>query len=201
LGIKTYSVSVSSLEEVFLRVGEEQEPDSEQVISQELTITEEQNREINKYRREREDKRVLLSQVFAVFKRKLMFHRRNLKETLFEMLVPAILVIIGLSLTCLDFKEAVYPRTLTPDNYHWKQRILVNENLVKLGTKESEDDDFDDEDVFKGQVDISPRTFVELMPNYQDGAWQVEFYDPVPEVEKDYIINMAERQKGYEVEL
>jgi hypothetical protein len=49
-----------------------------------------------------------------------MFHRRNLKETLFEMLVPAILVIIGLSLTSLDFKEAVFPRKLTPDNYHWK---------------------------------------------------------------------------------
>jgi hypothetical protein len=52
---------VSSLEEVFLKVGEEQEPEGEDFTTEKLTISEEQNREINKYRREREDKRVLFS--------------------------------------------------------------------------------------------------------------------------------------------
>jgi len=62
-----------------------------------------------------------------------VYHRRNLKETLFEMFVPAILVIIGLSLTCIDFKEEVFSRTLTPDNYLWKQRVVFNKDLLKFG--------------------------------------------------------------------
>lgn len=72
----------------------------------------------------------MLWQMLAIFKRKLLFHKRDLKETIFEMLVPAILVVIGLSLTSLDFKEDIVARPLTPHAYKWQQRLLVNKYLV-----------------------------------------------------------------------
>jgi hypothetical protein len=81
---------------------------------------------------------------------------------------------------------------------------MVGENLVKFGLSKDlgeEDDEFDDEDNWTGQVDISPKTFIELLPNYEDGAFLVDYYDPIPEVEEEYKRVQEERQKGYEWEL
>lgn len=54
LGVKSYAVAVSSLEEVFLRVGEEQEGLTEHLhLPEALEITEAENVEINNHRRDR----------------------------------------------------------------------------------------------------------------------------------------------------
>jgi len=55
----------------------------------------------------------------ASFKRKLLFHKRNFKETIFEMLVPIIMILIGLSLTKINFKEETPPRDIVPEAYKW----------------------------------------------------------------------------------
>ena len=53
LGVKSYAVSVSTLEEVFLRVGEEQEGLTNHYQDDIEEITNEENSEINNHRRDR----------------------------------------------------------------------------------------------------------------------------------------------------
>jgi len=54
------------------------------------------------------------------------------------------------------------PRALSPTLYPWRQRLLVNEKPVKQ----------------TGSGDISPETLIKHLPNYDDGAYFVEYFDP-----------------------
>ena len=68
----------------------------------------------------------LVDQVKASIMRRLLFYKRKPKELVFELFVPTLMVLIGLSLTSLIFIEEQHSKPLQPDAYLWKQRILVN---------------------------------------------------------------------------
>lgn len=51
---------------------------------------------------------------------------------------------------------------------------------------EDGEDAFDEENAWLGDIDIEPKVFVENMPNIDDGAFLVEYFDPVPDLERDW---------------
>lgn len=60
------------------------------------------------------------------------------------MMVPIILIGLGFSFTKVNFLVDSPPRELSIKEYAWKQRLMLNTELVKKG-EEVDDEDFDDE--------------------------------------------------------
>jgi len=61
---------------------------------------------------------------------------------------------------------------------------LVGENLIKPSNSSqllADDEDFDDEDSWPQDlpVDIQPRQIIENLPGYEEGAYHIEYYDPM----------------------
>jgi hypothetical protein len=60
--------------------------------------------------------------------------RRSLASTMFEMLVPVILILLGLLFTKVHFDIDSPPRQLVVDLYPGVQKIMTNsESLIKSG--------------------------------------------------------------------
>jgi len=168
-------------------------------------ISQEENKMINQYRRDRKYAYIVFSQIGAILKRKIKFQVRNLKESLFEILVPALMIFIGLSLTKVEFKDYAPSKDLVPSQYLFKQRLLVNDNLVKLGGQDLRDDedgeDFEDEDWPSHlPVDIQPSEIMRNLPLF-DQAFTVDYYNPVPEVDEEKANEISEKQRKYEDDL
>ena len=53
--------------------------------------------------------------------------------TIFEMLVPIILIGLGFSFTKINFLVDSPPRELSIDEYAWQQRIMLNTDLLRIG--------------------------------------------------------------------
>ena len=60
------------------------------------------------------------------------------------MMVPIILIGLGFLFTKVNFLVDSPPRELSIKEYAWKQRLMLNTELVKKGA-EVDDEDFDDE--------------------------------------------------------
>lgn len=108
----------SSLEDVFIKSGQEtQKSQASNEYIQSPTIYElsrSDNKHINDYRHQRRYLATFCDQVASSLRRKWLFFSRNLKETVFEMMVPVVLIFIGLSLTHLHFAEERPTRLLVP---------------------------------------------------------------------------------------
>lgn len=76
-------------------------------------VTLEESREINRYRRSQGACAALARQASALMKRRLTAYSRNKAGTLFEILVPVLLILVGLSLTHLNFLAESPTRPLT----------------------------------------------------------------------------------------
>ena len=92
-------------------------------------------------------------------------------STLFEILVPAILILVGFSFTKVHFPIISPPRTLRPELYPWKQRIMVGSKaLLKYGRLDYPDEEF--HDIFEDQLarrhqDLDPSILIENLPGYE----------------------------------
>lgn len=185
---------MGSLEEVFLKVGEEDEIDGSLAYDQDNEddkINSFENKMINDYRFKRGYFGVMISQVCEGLLQRFTLYSRSSRETLFEILVPVIMIFIGLSLSFVDFKEETPIRHMTPENYLWKQSIFINEALVKFGEEPSalnqtdssaEDGDFDDESEWPSNlpVDLHPSVFAESLPRSAE-AFNISYYDLIPD--------------------
>ena len=144
--------------------------------------------------------------------RRLKAYSRNKLATLFETVVPVCIIIIGLCFTQATFLAECPSRPLVVEQYDWKQRILVNTDLVKYngqfanftegtpGTEEDEDFGDDEEGSAKNSwpkdlpVDIDPRILISKLPGYDKGAYLVDYINVTDHVHKDKLARMAEQE-------
>jgi ATP-binding cassette subfamily A (ABC1) protein 3 len=108
LKIKSYSVSMPTLEDVFLNVASE---DSKQLLKERRTFS---NNELNDdndkilfetdFKEDYSNKSKFCNDFYASFKRRLFLILRDLKSFLMEVLCPILLVIIGLAVSKVKFK-------------------------------------------------------------------------------------------------
>lgn len=99
--------------------------------------------QIDRYRKNRYTANLLKDQTFALITRKMQAYKRTFVSILFEMMVPVILIAIGFTFTKLQFNSDSHTKTLKPEMYPERQRILVNSlsfNQI-LETGEGFDDD------------------------------------------------------------
>lgn len=109
--------------------------------------------------------------------RRLTAYSRNKAGTLFEMLVPVILIFVGLCFTRVTFLAEAPDRNLVIDELEWQQRVLVNTDLVRYhgarpGEVAEDGEDFGDDaadDVWPSHlpVDIDPLVIMEKLPGYE----------------------------------
>lgn len=95
----------------------------------------------------------------ALFRKRFNMYKRNYKGLIVEILIPVFLVLIGFGFSKVQFFFASPERPLTPAQYPLKQRISVNQNLVR-GTA----------------TDFTPRSIIESLPMYSE-AFDVTFRD------------------------
>lgn len=85
----------------------------------------------------------------ALFTKRFHISRRNWRGVLVEIFIPAILILIGFGFSKIQLYFNSPERPLTPEAFPWKQRILVNEQLVKTS-----------------DYDISPQALIESLPMF-----------------------------------
>ena len=110
------------------------------------------------------------SQFKALQDRRLKIWKRNKWSAIFELLIPAGLILVGLCFTVLQFQEVSHSRVLSPVDFPSGQSILVNKHLYKnLHSKQ-----FDDQEHFDGEdfgdeptppSDLEPLEILKNFPN------------------------------------
>ena len=83
-------------------------------------------------------------------------YRRSFFSTVFEIMVPVILLGVGFSFTKLEFDLQVVERHVVPESFPWSQRVMVNKRLVLAPTQSSLglDEDFDDDEPQNVKIDV-----------------------------------------------
>ena len=129
-------------------------------------------------------------------------YKRSILPTIFEMLVPVILIGIGFSFTKMQFKSDSHPKLMAPTAYPHRQRIVTNKDLVWYHNSTFEqfskqdgsqiianedDEDFDEIDSadpyyealdqFGQPIDIPPIKIIENLPNYEDDYYLIDQLD------------------------
>jgi len=129
LGIKSYGISVTTLEEVFLRVGHGDDTDDNKKAKDEI------KENLNKIEQDKNDDYSIaddhetgMCNVFwihmqALFKKRFQLYKRNYKGLIVEVFIPVLLVLIGLGFSKVQFFFASPDRNITPFDYPLKQRI------------------------------------------------------------------------------
>jgi hypothetical protein len=119
-------------------------------------------------------------QAKAFVQRKTSFYKRNVITTIFEVMVPVLLLTIGLCFTKLEFDLTIMSRRVMPELFPKKQRILFNQllpsrkgNYTWKGSDYVEaeptcggaDEEFDDESTCELPLiqDVAP---MEIMDNF-----------------------------------
>ena len=96
----------------------------------------------------------------ALFLKRFHISRRNWKGLLIEVFIPAILILIGFGFSKIQLYFNSPERSLSPELYPWKQRISVNQDLVKTSDN-----------------DIPISALIESLPDYDRGAFDVTYRD------------------------
>jgi len=123
LGIRSYGISVPTLEDVFLRVTQEktaQEPEKQP-----------QDHSINDHQTSQLGTGTFLGHLGALFIKRFHISRRNKMGLLLEVFIPAILILIGFGFTKIEFYFDSPERELSPTLLPWSQRMVVNSKLVR----------------------------------------------------------------------
>jgi hypothetical protein len=148
----------------------------------------------------------------AMMTRRLKAYSRNKLATLFETVVPVCIIIIGLCFTQATFLADCPSRPLVIEQYDWKQRIMVNTDLVKYngqfanfseGIETAEEDEDFSEDESSGDkwpsdlpIDIDPRTLISKLPGYDKGAYLVDYINVTDHVYQDHLAKLREQEKA-----
>lgn len=139
LGIRSYGISVTTLEEVFLKVGHGDDSDKD---GQELAMLKQNNNPEAQPLTSGDDDfsistmphqsalTVFFHHLAALFLKRFYIYRRNRRGLIIEVLVPVFLVIIGFAFSKVQFFINQPERTLSTSLYPNPQRIIANEHLV-----------------------------------------------------------------------
>lgn len=135
LNVSSYGVSMTTLEEVFLKVeGADVKEDAKAIKS----ILEKRKSILEDF--EYEDYSISKEQIsgecaifwihyVALFLKRLILAKRNYKEFIFNLIVPIILIVIGFGLATVQFFKDSDQRVLEPSLFPLPQRLIYNTNI------------------------------------------------------------------------
>jgi len=141
LGVSSYGVSMTTLEEVFLKV--EQDPEEnkaeimEKIIKKRTSMVEDEKLEddysISKEQTEGSFNILWLHLVALLIKR-FILSKRNLKGFVVDLFVPGALIIIGMGMATIEFFKDSGQRTLDVSLFPLDQRLIYNTNSAAGGS-------------------------------------------------------------------
>lgn len=122
LGIRSYGISVPTLEDVFLRVTNENTPKIIEVPPTNERTPEECNsysiaEEVHNPTRTRSQ--TFMEHMMALFIKRFHISRRNWRGLMVEIFIPALLVLIGFGFSQIQLYFSSPPRPLTPVQLPW----------------------------------------------------------------------------------
>lgn len=135
LGIRSYGISVTTLEEVFLKVGHGDDSTKDQeelkklklestpllpVVTDDYSIASEAPQPFM---------RLLGAHISALLLKRFFIYRRNLRGFMTEVFVPVLLVLIGFAFTKVQFFFSQPNRAIGPQLYPAPQRMTVNQHM------------------------------------------------------------------------
>ncbi|CAG9318442.1 unnamed protein product [Blepharisma stoltei] len=125
LNIKSYGVSATTLEEVFLKVARGDDTELKNLDFEDIEIEENTLKSDFRLSRDRLKGSLFFKHFFALLKKRILWSKRDVKSLIFEIFIPIILVIIGLGLMLIAkrFKNES-SHLLTVTDYHKPQNIL-----------------------------------------------------------------------------
>jgi hypothetical protein len=147
LGVRSYGISISTLEEVFLKVGHLKDP------SKKKKSTKDELPEWRKPEKKRKkafnlrDNHAEVDTSFqnnfmAVLIMRLNSYKRNKKAFLNEVIIPALIMLVALALTKIPRNYESVSRVLDPDWLPQPQSVLVNPLPVVLKDENANQMDF-----------------------------------------------------------
>ena len=144
LGISSYGVSMTTLEEVFLKVeGGDKNKDAEivdQIKKRRTSNLDDENNEYSNYSISKEQIKggwnIFILHFVALFLKRFIMSKRNFKGFIVDMLIPSLLIIVGFGISTIDFYKSSSQRTLEPSLFPLTQRVIYNTNGIS-GTSAS----------------------------------------------------------------
>jgi hypothetical protein len=131
LRISSYGVSMTTLEEVFLKVETGGKEDKKDIETLKRRMTSEVNHQ-EEYSMAKEQVEGVFSVFFlhfyALIVKRFILSKRNFKGFLMDILVPSLLIIAGLGLATVDFYKNSSQRILEPSLFPLDQRVIYNTN-------------------------------------------------------------------------
>jgi len=113
-GLASYGVGITTLEEVFLRIGhgEEHATTKEKIQAQtaDLSSLSKREAELAEYSISEDHQRGFFDQFFALTKKKLIVALRDRKSFLMDFFFPLILIVFGLYMSQVELLSQDYPR-------------------------------------------------------------------------------------------
>lgn len=167
LGIRSYGISVTTLEEVFLKVGHGDDSTKDQEELAKLKNQQETTPLIPT-----QDDYSISSQaplpfftlfrqhMAALFLKRWFIYRRNVRGFMTEVFVPVLLVLIGFAFTKVQYFFLQPTRTLSPALYPEPQRMTVNQYMASNVT---------------GGSNLSPQQLIQNLPQYANGLYDVTY--------------------------
>ena len=119
LGIKTYSASMPTLEDVFLNVAAEDDKLENKKLREKLALSAAENDKIlfeTDFRENYEHKSKFLNDLKASFSRRFILTTRDIKGFLMEILCPILLVLVGLLVSKVEILGGTGPQKLELGN-------------------------------------------------------------------------------------
>ncbi|CAI2386282.1 unnamed protein product [Moneuplotes crassus] len=180
LKIKSYGVGVTTLEEVFLKVGHQNEEENKdsQLLKQEETkegFDNPQTQSQLNFSREsgveeysiadKHEKNVFWLHYYALCVKKFLISFRQLRSALIEILIPMIFIILGLALSNLEFFKDPVPYNIDLSEYPSKNKIYVSMIQPEV-TEFQQYVDAIDKDVFDVETPEFPRKFDRLYEDF-----------------------------------
>ena len=136
LGVRSYGISVTTLEEVFLRVGHGDDSNKNQEEPAKIKNKADEKDSLlggtphDDYSISSQPKLSFCKQFWqhlgALLLKRFYMYRRNIKGLMTEVFVPVILVLIGFGMTQVQFFFSQPTRTLSASLYPSPQRVSVN---------------------------------------------------------------------------
>lgn len=122
LDIRSYGISVTTLEEVFLKVGHGDDTDDNKKALEEIQNAKSKKHEAEDDYSISEDFETGAFNVFcihfaALFRKRLSMYKRNVKGLITEIVIPIVLVLIGFGFSKVQFFNDSPARHLSPYEY------------------------------------------------------------------------------------
>ena len=144
LKVSSYGVSMTTLEEVFLSVedqGTNKEQEIVKKIQKKMTSGFKDNNEADEYSISKDQVDGSLTVFFlhfaALFLKRLILSKRNIKGFMIDIFVPSFLIIAGFGLSTIEYFKSSDQRVLAPSLFPLNQRSIYNTDNI-MGSSASD---------------------------------------------------------------